>query len=426
MQLNMEEIAKTSSDYSGGSGPRIRKHSSSSAGSGQGHGTNNVRTWQSILDGLTIKARKDGLLRAVQNERGFEARIRKVLDSIAVRNKLSSWISQCSETHYAKSGSTATRLRDEGNLKFRAHDNEGSLRLYTESVICAPEFGPELSLALANRSACLYHQAQYETCLQDISLSLQFRYPKNLEYKLLQRKAQCLTKLSRFKEAEEAFKAANDALDFVPKLSPEKRGRLIKDNEALLRENNIGAGLQLLSEARVENERLKKEQNATLEENMSRSLKLTDNKTSNATSCDINKQPLINFSSDVKFKVPPAYGVNPTFCSASAAIECVDANSTDMCSNTDPGSASKDNILKESKIRGRHVVANQNIDVGSVLFSELPYSSVLLPEHYSTHCHQCYTSLIAPIPCLRCTQPRYCSDQVNISDKIILLLKSQL
>ena len=416
----MEEIAKTSSDYSGGSGPRIRKHSSSSAGSGYGPGTNDVRTWQSILDGLTIKARKDGLLRAVQNERGFEARMRKVLDSIAVRNKLSSWISQCSETHYAKSGSTATRLRDEGNVKFRGHDNEGSLRLYTESVICAPEFGPELSLALANRSACLYHQAQYKTCLQDISLSLRFRYPKNLEYKLLQRKAQCLTKLSRFKEAEEAFKAANDALDFVPKLSPEKRSRLIKDNEALLKENNGRAA----AEANAENEELHRKQNVTLEENMSRSLKLTDHKTSNATSCDINTQPPSNPSGDAKFKVLPAYGVNSNFCSASAAIQCVDANLTDMCSNTDPGSVSKDNILKEAQIRGRHVASNQSIDVGSVLFSELPYSSVLLPEHYSTHCHQCYATLIAPIPCLRCTQPRYCSDQVNISEEIILFLKS--
>ena len=102
-------------------------------------------------------------------------------------------------------------------------------------MICAPEFGPELSLAFGNRSACLYHLGHHETCLQDISLALRFRYPKNLEHKLLQRKAQCLTKLSRFKEAEEAFKAANESLEFVPKLSPEKRERIIRDNQALLR-----------------------------------------------------------------------------------------------------------------------------------------------------------------------------------------------
>ena len=48
------------------------------------------------------------------------------------RNKVSSWISECSESQYGKSGSTAAKLRDYGNHKFKAHDNEGSLRLYTE------------------------------------------------------------------------------------------------------------------------------------------------------------------------------------------------------------------------------------------------------------------------------------------------------
>ena len=48
------------------------------------------------------------------------------------RKKLSYWISQCSESQYGKSGPKATKLRDEGNHKFRAHDNDASLRLYTE------------------------------------------------------------------------------------------------------------------------------------------------------------------------------------------------------------------------------------------------------------------------------------------------------
>ena len=81
----MEGSAKKFADHSAGSGARIRKHSSSSVGSNQGTGPGSDRTWQSILDALTVKARKDGLLRAVQKERGFDARLRKVLDSVAVR-----------------------------------------------------------------------------------------------------------------------------------------------------------------------------------------------------------------------------------------------------------------------------------------------------------------------------------------------------
>ena len=82
----MDIAGKTLTDHGGGGGARTRQHSASSGGSGHGIGySNDTRTWQSILDGLTIKARKDGLLRALQNEHGFEARLRKVMDSIAVR-----------------------------------------------------------------------------------------------------------------------------------------------------------------------------------------------------------------------------------------------------------------------------------------------------------------------------------------------------
>ena len=69
--------------------------------------------WQEILDKLTRKAGKEGLLRSVKNAKTFEEKINKVVDS-SIRNKLSTWISQCAESRYVKSGGTATRLRDEG------------------------------------------------------------------------------------------------------------------------------------------------------------------------------------------------------------------------------------------------------------------------------------------------------------------------
>ena len=43
----------------------------------------------------------------------------------------------------------------QGNEKFIAKDNVGALKLYTESVICAPQVGPELALAFGNRSVTL-------------------------------------------------------------------------------------------------------------------------------------------------------------------------------------------------------------------------------------------------------------------------------
>ncbi len=55
-----------------------------------------------------------------------------------------------------------------------------------------------------------------------------------------------------------------------------------------------------------------------------------------------------------------------------------------------------------------------DVKIGDVLFCETPYSSVLLPEHYASHCHHCYKVLLVAVPCLKCTQPRYCSESCRI------------
>ena len=73
-------------------------------------------------------------------------------------------------------------------------------------------------------------------------MALKYRYPKNLEYKLHQRRGQCLTQLGQHIEARNAFNQAMTALDFVPKLSPEKKESIIRDIHALVAE--IGMGLR--------------------------------------------------------------------------------------------------------------------------------------------------------------------------------------
>ena len=53
------------------------------------------------------------------------------------------------------------------------------------------------------------------------------------------------------------------------------------------------------------------------------------------------------------------------------------------------------------KVRGRYITAREAIQ-------EAPFSCVLLPPFYSSHCHHCLAPLLAPVSCLVCTQPRYC------------------
>ena len=47
---------------------------------------------------------------------------------------------------------------------------------------------------------------------------------------------------------------------------------------------------------------------------------------------------------------------------------------------------------------------------GEILIIETPYSSILLPEYYGTHCQSCFIRILAPIPCWFCCKVRFCSD----------------
>ena len=73
-----------------------------------------------------------------------------------------------------------------------------------------------------------------------------------------------------------------------------------------------------------------------------------------------------NLEDQLEAPTVPSYGSNPFLPGASTILE-----------------------VKTSPSRGRHVIAQKTVKVGDVLFSELPYASILLPEHYSTHCHHC-------------------------------------
>ena len=76
---------------------------------------------------------------------------------------------------------------------------------------------------------------------------------------------------------------------------------------------------------------------------------------------------------------------------------------------TIPGAAQNLELHKDP-VRGRHVITSAKVRTGDVLFSERPFSSVQIAEHYATHCHHCYERFPVPIACLKCTQPRYCSE----------------
>ncbi|XP_059157289.1 SET and MYND domain-containing protein 4-like [Physella acuta] len=73
--------------------------------------------------------------------------------------------------------------------------------------------------------------------------------------------------------------------------------------------------------------------------------------------------------------------------------------------------ASKAVSLSVTPEKGRHLLASRFIPKGSTLIVERPFAAVLLPDHYQTHCHHCFSPLPhTPIGCEQCTSVRFCNE----------------
>ena len=65
--------------------------------------------------------------------------------------------------------------------------------------------------------------------------------------------------------------------------------------------------------------------------------------------------------------------------------------------------------LAYTEEKGRFLVATQDIPPGELLITEIPYSSILLPEYYNTHCQSCFHRVLSPIPCWCCARVSFLS-----------------
>ena len=111
----------------------------------------------------------------------------------------------------------STDKRNAGNAAFQKKKDKEALDLYTEAVFAADvvtEAGTkDCALGLANRSAVFMKMKKYEECLDDIETSILMKYPENMLYKLVDRKAKCLAALG---DAEQAKKCYNRVILLLP------------------------------------------------------------------------------------------------------------------------------------------------------------------------------------------------------------------
>jgi len=134
-----------------------------------------------------------------------------------------------------KNKQRSKQLRDEGNKAYSRRRNQEAIKLYTQSIRFAPYTiledhypagsGEELALAYANRSAALVQIEDYESALSDITFALRANYPKDLQYKLYERRGRCHVALQEDSAALQAFTICIQAIE-ESKLTGDKRTAL--------------------------------------------------------------------------------------------------------------------------------------------------------------------------------------------------------
>ena len=211
----------------------------------------------------------------------------------------------------------------------------------------------------------------YNACLTDIALALEAGYPTNLVYKLYIRQCKCLLEQCKIQEAQAAFDRAIDAID---------RSGLKKDTR-----KETAAGLQ---EAFI---------------NLAKSVEADPPPEAEANKVDVSvtilKSGLVfatlyyNANSILQPLNPPWSLVkepHETYPAASSAIS-----------------------MKYDPLFGRHMVANRDIAVGEVIFSEHPIVSYLNTADenivVTPACHHCLLYInSALVPCPTCNNTSFC------------------
>ncbi|XP_044596476.1 SET and MYND domain-containing protein 4-like [Cotesia glomerata] len=257
---------------------------------------------------------------------------------------------------------SALKLKESGNKYFGYGNFLKALETYSSAILITPK--KELGIFLANRSAALYNLTLFEEALSDANEAFKIGYPKELAYKLEERRARCHLALKNNSKAISSFQKTLTCLDDT-KLSLKKKQKLEMDVRMMLAVMEKGKELNK-----------SKDTKKSTAQNGSEKLK----------------------QSAPKRQVPKIPDCNPLYPNCSSSVE-----------------------IRESPDVGRYGVATRDIEPGELLMVEKPINVVLLTEYRLTNCHYCFTKNIAPYPaaCDTCAAVAYCSTKCRDADSTI-------
>ena len=129
-----------------------------------------------------------------------------------------------------KSWGEAERVRKLAGQRYSERKLAAALALYNKAVALAPSKGGQLGLLFANRALILLEQGAPGQALGQLQLAEMEGYPADKSFKLLARRAVCLTRLGRKEEAEKWFVKAENAAADVEEIGREAARRLVEKN----------------------------------------------------------------------------------------------------------------------------------------------------------------------------------------------------
>ncbi|XP_043236320.1 SET and MYND domain-containing protein 4-like [Amphibalanus amphitrite] len=291
-----------------------------------------------------------------------------------------------------RSAAASEQLRADGNACFGRGEHTAALRLYSQAAQCSPAGSPQLSLALANRSAALFQLGRYGPCEEAVQQALQHGYPREMRYKLHERLGEARRRQGDGAGAERAFCAALAAARSAP-LDARRRKQLLVRLDGLVCRSAADRVKRLLETGQegelqpeqTEHSDQNRERERTQKQGEQTEQRKDEQKQSSGTKRrrEERKSP----SPSVPQLPPLSHGPSEVVPAASAAVDLV--------------------VTQE---KGRMLVANRDLSPGDVVIVEPALCSATLPDSWATHCYQCCARLQETVPCLSCSSVRFCSE----------------
>ncbi|CAF3035533.1 unnamed protein product [Rotaria socialis] len=293
-----------------------------------------------------------------------------------------------------KNATTAINFRKKGNDYFVEKDLSRAAWCYRASIALSTSNSQDMALSYGNLSAVLFELNHYHESIRAIQLANDY-YPTELKFKLVFRRAACYHKLSDPERSAYELKICRDLIKRTAGLDRKKIDSFCKEMDQLSRQ------IAILNKRKEEEAEEKQEPQTMSYKNLDDLIQNSPTPTETIVAC-LSKSTEEKATNEFCPPSPPS-PPRSTILVDESKLLLNGSNKYVPC-------ASSTLRVANSKDKGRHIVANQDIPSDVLVLNERPYACLLLPKFAYTYCDHCLTSIVIPYVCPQCSHVLFCSE----------------